>query len=73
MAHHIIVVATYIGPDSWPLTVLFSFAIAVSGYIWARLYLRTGTLIAPWISHMLADFAIMTIGYDVVWGSSFPQ
>ena len=67
MAHHVIVVATYLGPASWPLTVLFSLGIAASGYIWARLYLRTGRLVAPWISHMLADFAIMAIGYDLVW------
>lgn len=66
MAHHVIVVATYLGPASWPLITLFSLGIAASGYIWAWLYQRTGSLVAPWISHMVADLAIMAIGYDLM-------
>lgn len=68
MAHHVIVIATYLGPDHWVLTTVLSLAVAASGAFWAWLYNRCGSLLAPWVSHILADLGIMAIGYDLVWG-----
>ena len=70
MAHHVIVIVTYLGPAHWILTTVLSLAVAVSGAFWAWLYHRSGSLLAPWVSHMIADLGIMAIGYDLVWGLS---
>jgi membrane protease YdiL (CAAX protease family) len=65
MAHHVILLASYFGWDS-PLTWLLSGAVAIGGSVWAVLYEKTSTLLAPWFSHALVDSAIFTIGYDIV-------
>jgi len=62
MAHHVIVLAMYFGWFS-PWTWLFSAAVAIGGAYWAWLYERTGSLMGPWLSHILADVAIFTVGY----------
>jgi hypothetical protein len=46
-----------------PLTWLFSLAVAAGGAAWAWLYEKSGTLAGPWLSHALADAALMTVGY----------
>jgi hypothetical protein len=64
MAHHVILLATYFGWDS-PLAYVLSFGVALGGVAWAWLYARTGSLLGPWLSHMLIDAAIFLIGYDL--------
>lgn len=64
MAHHVLVIGTYFGFVSlW--TWLFSLSVALGGAVWAWLYDRTGTLWGPWVSHLLIDAAIFTIGYEI--------
>lgn len=65
MAHHVILMATFFGWVS-PWTYLFSLAVAVGGVFWAWLYDRSGSLLGPWLSHLLVDAAIFTVGYDLV-------
>jgi membrane protease YdiL (CAAX protease family) len=65
MAHHVLVLGFYFGWTS-PATVLFSAAVAVGGAVWAWLYNRSGSLYAVWLSHLLIDAAIFTVGYDLV-------
>ena len=65
MAHHVIVLAMYFGWVSWQ-TMLFSLAVAVGGAFWAWLYQRTGSLVGPWISHLVVDAGIFAIGYDLL-------
>jgi uncharacterized protein len=65
MAHHVLVLARYFGWGS-PLTWLFAFSIAVGGVIWALLYKKWGTLLGPWIGHLLVDAAIFIIGYHLL-------
>jgi membrane protease YdiL (CAAX protease family) len=65
MAHHVIVLAKYFGYAS-PTTWLFSAAIAIGGIAWAWLYQRSGSLLGPWISHLLVDAAIFAIGYEIL-------
>ena len=65
MAHHVIVIATYLGPGRWGLLLLLSVGVASTGGFWAWLYQRTGSLLVPWLSHVIADLAIMLIGWDL--------
>jgi len=64
MAHHILVLGTFFGMTS-PITWLLSAAVATGGLFWAWLYHRSGSLLGPWLSHLLIDAAIFIIGYDV--------
>jgi membrane protease YdiL (CAAX protease family) len=67
MAHHVLVLGKFLGFDS-PLTYLLSACVAIGGAFWAWLYDRTGSLLGPWLSHMLVDAAIFIIGFDLVRG-----
>jgi len=64
-AHHVLVLAVYFGWAS-PLTWLGVAGVAAGGAFWAWLYDRTGSLLGPWISHLLVDAAIMAVGYDLL-------
>ncbi len=39
--------------------------VTLAGAVWARLYERSGAIFAPWISHMVAEIALLTIAYDL--------
>jgi uncharacterized protein len=67
MAHHVLVLGKFCGFDS-PLTYILSACVAIGGAFWAWLYDRTGSLLGPWLSHMLVDAAIFAIGFDLVRG-----
>ena len=69
MAHHVVVLVTYLGFASW-LTWGLSLAVAIGGVLWAWLYRRSGSLGAPWISHAIVDAGIFLIGYHVVFSPS---
>ena len=60
-----LILGTYFGWTS-PATWLFSLAIAIGGAAWAWLYHRSGSLVGPWLSHLLVDAAIFVIGYHLV-------
>ena len=62
MAHHVLVLGAYFGGFSLA-TVFFSLCVAVGGLFWAWLYHRSRSLYGPWLSHMLVDAAIFTLGY----------
>lgn len=64
MAHHVILLAVYFGWTS-PITYLFSISVAIGGAFWAWLYQRSGSLLGPWLSHLLIDAAIFTIGFQI--------
>ncbi len=65
MSHHVFLLGKYFGWAS-PATWIFSLAVAIGGAVWAWLYHRDGSLVGPWLSHLLIDAAIFIIGYDVV-------
>lgn len=67
MAHHVLVVATYMWQYP-PALIFFSLSVAVGGAYWAWLYHRSGSLYGPWLSHLLVDAGIMIVGYDMIWG-----
>jgi membrane protease YdiL (CAAX protease family) len=64
-AHHVIVLAQFFGWTS-PATFLFALAVAVGGAFWAWLYERCGSLLAPWLSHLIIDAGIFLIGYQLI-------
>jgi len=69
MSHHVIIVYAFLGFGRlWWATVLFSLAVAAAGAVWAWLYTRNGSLISPWLSHVLVDLAVMAVGYDLAAG-----
>ena len=65
MAHHVVLLSVYFGWDS-PMTWLCSAGVAIGGAFWAWLYEKTGTLIWPWVSHMIVDAGIFSLGYWLV-------
>jgi len=65
MAHHVILLATFFGWAS-PLTYLFSLGVALGGIAWALIYHVSGSLLGPWISHLIVDAVIFVIGFDLV-------
>lgn len=65
MSHHVIVLGVYFPGRFWSAVVPFSLAIALGGAIWAWVYHKSGSLIGPWISHLIVDVAVMAIGYDL--------
>jgi membrane protease YdiL (CAAX protease family) len=65
MAHHVLVLGFYFKFDN-PATYVLASCIAIGGAVWAWLYQRSGSLLGTWLSHLLIDAAIFTIGYDLV-------
>jgi len=65
MAHHVLVIGAFFGMGSL-VTWILSLAVATGGVFWAWLYHRSGSLVGPWLGHLLVDAAIFLIGYDVV-------
>jgi membrane protease YdiL (CAAX protease family) len=63
-AHHVLVVGYFLGSFGL-LTLLVSLVVTAAGLLWAWLYERTGHLAGPWISHALADAALMWVGYQM--------
>jgi membrane protease YdiL (CAAX protease family) len=64
--HHLFVLDYYLPGRFWSAAVPFTLAIAVGGAFWAWLYERSGSLIGPWLSHLIVDAAIMAVGYKML-------
>ena len=65
-AHHVILLAVYFGGWSWA-TIFFSLCVALGGAAWAWIYHRSGSLLGPWLSHLLIDAGIFVVGYNLLW------
>jgi membrane protease YdiL (CAAX protease family) len=66
MGHHLVVLGVYFPEHLWPVVLPFSLAVAVGGIVWAWLYEGSGSLVGPWVSHLIVDAALMAVGYDLV-------
>jgi len=62
-AHHVVVASQFFGL-SWGF--LLGGSVAVGGIIWSMMYDKHKTLLGAWISHIIVDFGIMTIGYCLI-------
>ena len=68
-SHHWIIVDTFLaGHHRWTATLPLTLLVAAGGSIWGLLYLRHRSLLAPWLSHLLVDAALMVVGYRLVFG-----
>lgn len=65
MGHHVVVLGEFF-KETPSLAWLFASAVAAGGVFWAWLYERTGSLFAPWLSHLLIDAGIFWVGYELV-------
>jgi membrane protease YdiL (CAAX protease family) len=70
MAHHVVVLAVYFG-WSHPLTYLISACVGIGGSFWAWQFKRAGTLWLPWLSHLIVDAGIFSLGYLLMRGVLF--
>ncbi|MBM3335204.1 CPBP family intramembrane metalloprotease [Candidatus Sumerlaeota bacterium] len=62
-AHHYIVLGCYF---PLPLAAAFGTCVAIGAAFWCWLYRRQQSLVGVWLSHVLADVAIICIGYRLV-------
>ena len=66
-AHHVVVIGVYLGDTSVLLLTFMSLPVLLGGVLWSLLYRTTGNrLLAPWLSHVCLDLAIMAVGYDLI-------
>ncbi|MHC5067620.1 MAG: CPBP family intramembrane glutamic endopeptidase [Planctomycetota bacterium] len=61
--HHYVVTITYFG---WAWGLIAGSLVAVAGAYWCWCYRRGGHLGWVWLSHVLADLAIMAVGWRVL-------
>jgi uncharacterized protein len=65
MGHHVVILNKFFENQVW-VGLLLSLAVTVGGVFWAWLYDRTGSLLGPWISHMIIDAGIFWVGYELI-------
>lgn len=59
-AHHIVVTTQFFSPT---LGIIFGLLVGVGGLIWSLHYQRQGSLLSPWVSHMISDIGLLSFGY----------
>lgn len=66
--HHIVILTAYFSGAG--LIALCNAGVFLGGCIWAVQYRRSKSICASWVSHALADAAIMVVAYDLLigWG-----
>ena len=58
--HHVVVTSQFF-PQPWG--VLMGLCVGVAGAAWCLLYERQGTVAGVWVSHLVADLAVLSVGY----------
>jgi membrane protease YdiL (CAAX protease family) len=64
-SHHVIVLGVYLPGKVLTGVAPLALAVAVGGGVWAWIYERGRSLLAPWLSHALVDAGIFVIGWDL--------
>jgi membrane protease YdiL (CAAX protease family) len=62
-AHHVLVLRAFF---PWPFVLWGSAGVFVAGLVWTWLYARMGTVWPSYVSHMLADCALLWVGYSLL-------
>ncbi len=62
-SHHVIILSQFFDIG---ITMLFSLGVFLGGLVWCYIYKKTNSLLGSWISHVLVDLAIMSIGYILI-------
>jgi membrane protease YdiL (CAAX protease family) len=65
MAFHVFVLHAYLPGHFLSAVVPLSLCVGIGGAVWAWLYHRSGSLYAPWLSHLVVDAALFVVGYDL--------
>lgn len=63
MSHHVVITSQF-----FPLgfALFLGACVGIGGAFWSWLYQRYDTLWGPWFSHMIVDFAIFYLGYQLI-------
>ena len=64
--HHVVIAGVYFG---WGWGLLFGGGVALGGIIWSWSYERHDTLLGAWVSHILVDLGLMSVGHHLLFGS----
>ena len=65
MAFHVFALHAYLPGHFLSAVVPLSLCVGIGGVVWAWLYHRSGSLFAPWLSHLVVDAALFVVGYDL--------
>jgi membrane protease YdiL (CAAX protease family) len=66
-SHHIVVTTQFFaGPIGW----IFGFAVGIGGAIWSWLMTRHRSIIGAWVSHIIVDITLMSVGYWLIFHAS---
>jgi len=63
--HHAVALSAQM---SWGPVLAASAGVFTGGVIWSRLFVRHGSVVPAWASHVLADLAVLGVGADLVFG-----
>jgi hypothetical protein len=61
--HHVVVTSQFF-PQPWG--VLMGLCVGVAGAVWCLMYERQGTVAGVWASHLVADLAVLSVGYRAI-------
>src|SRR3989338_50406 len=61
--HHYILLSQFFGLG---MTIVFGTFVGIGGVMWSLIYRRTGSLLAPWLSHALVDGTLFYIGFLLI-------
>ncbi|MBI2558718.1 CPBP family intramembrane metalloprotease [Candidatus Woesearchaeota archaeon] len=64
--HHFIISIYFFG--AW-LGSIFGAIVFLGGIVWCRLFRKDGSLISVWVSHLLIDIGIMSVGHKIIFGT----
>jgi membrane protease YdiL (CAAX protease family) len=64
-AFHAFSLKLYLPGQLFSAVLPFVACVGIGGGIWCWLYERTGSVYAPWISHLLVDASLFVVGYDL--------
>jgi membrane protease YdiL (CAAX protease family) len=65
MVVHVFVLHGFL-PGHFLVAVLpLTLCVGIGGVVWAWLYHRSGSLYAPWLSHLVVDASLFVVGYDL--------
>jgi membrane protease YdiL (CAAX protease family) len=65
MVPHVYALATFLGPEQVTAIVVFTLCTGGGSAVWCWLYQRSGSLYAPWLSHVVVDGALFVVGFDL--------
>ena len=64
--HHVIALRVQF---DWPATVLGSLGVFIGGAVWSWLYRRYRSIWPGYLSHAIADIAVFTLGWWIIFGA----